>query len=111
MIKISRNQQLNQAQREQNNNQNPESLISFQFIKSTGKKGKDDGYFDYPWSVAFNQFNKIIAVADSKNHRVQLFNKNFQLLGKFTAQGGQVPSSNAYVSSHTNHREPLYTTA
>ena len=80
------------------------SSITYKFIKSIGSRGKEDGQFEYPWGLANNRFNNILAVADSKNNRVQLFNRNGQLLGKFTAQGGIVPTA-CYNGRSGNYRD------
>ena len=42
------------------------------FVKSVGGQGNGNGQFHEPWSIEVDQ-NNILYVADSKNHRVQIF--------------------------------------
>ena len=49
--------------------------MGYRFLKSIGGKGTKDGEFDYPWGLGWNRFNRLLAVADSKNNRVQIFKR------------------------------------
>ncbi|XP_068738545.1 E3 ubiquitin-protein ligase TRIM71-like [Montipora capricornis] len=54
-------------------------------LRSFGKKGNQQGEFDWPAGIAF-QNDKII-VADTKNHRVQLFGDEGHYLNQFGGKG------------------------
>ena len=58
-----------------------------------GSKGASPGQFEYPWDVAVNSRGQI-ACADSRNHRIQLFNPK----GEFISQYG--------FNSGTHHHHP-----
>ena len=51
---------------------------------ATGKKGTNLGEFEEPRSLALDEFNEKVYIADSGNHRVQIF--SFE--GKFISQFG-----------------------
>jgi hypothetical protein len=82
-----------------------------------GKQGKQDGEFIWPVDVAVNQFNNQIVIADSNNHRIQIFEsdgkfvKNFGRMGNKDAQFECVSGlfidsmSNIFVVDRLNHRE------
>ena len=53
-------------------------------LRIFGKFGSADGEFQYPWDVAVNTKGQI-AVSDSRNHRVQLFDQKGQFLTKYGA--------------------------
>ena len=59
-----------------------------------GKFGSADGEFQYPWDVAVNTKGQI-AVSDSRNHRVQLFDQKGQFLTKY---GANFPQKERYKS-------------
>ena len=82
-----------------------------------GMPGLQPGQFSCPWGVAFDKKNKRIIVTDSKNHRVQLFDRQgkFVLLfggageenGKFNQPEGVcvLPETNQIVVvDNNNHR-------
>ncbi|XP_068747069.1 E3 ubiquitin-protein ligase TRIM71-like [Montipora capricornis] len=56
-------------------------------LRSFGKKGNQQGEFDSPAGIAF-QNDKII-VADTKNHRVQLFSDEGHYLNQFGGKGSR----------------------
>ena len=45
----------------------------YQFAFQFGSEGKEQGHFDKPWGIAVNDKRRTLAVADSKNKRVQMF--------------------------------------
>ena len=47
--------------------------INLKLIRSFGEQGTGVGQFHYPWDVAAN-YRGDIAVSDSRNRRVQVFN-------------------------------------
>ncbi|KAK6019517.1 b-box zinc finger [Ostertagia ostertagi] len=51
------------------------------FLLKFGERGRPIGMFNYPWGVATNSQNHI-AVSDTRNHRVQVFNENGQFIRK-----------------------------
>ena len=53
-------------------------------LRIFGKFGSADGEFQYPWDVAVNTKGQI-AVSDSRNHRVQLFDHRGKFLTKYGA--------------------------
>ena len=54
-------------------------------LRSFGRKGDQQGEFDWPAGIAFH--NDTIIVADSCNHRVQLFSGQGEYLGQFGEEG------------------------
>jgi hypothetical protein len=85
-----------------------------------GKQGKQDGEFIWPVDVAVNQFNNQIVIADSNNHRIQIFEsdgkfvKNFGRMGKKDGQFECVSGlfidsmSNIFVVDRLNHRNAFF---
>lgn len=81
-----------------------------------GKPGKEYGEFIWPLDVAVNSFNNQILVADSNNHRIQVFESDGKFVRSFGRQGNRegqfdcidgifVDSmSNIYVVDRLNHR-------
>ena len=61
-------------------NRKPQYKTSFTVI--LGKKGKGDGQFNYPSGVTLDSKGNII-VADTNNHRIQIFNAQGQFLRKW----------------------------
>lgn len=92
---------------ERNFHKSPARAISFKLIQIFGQRGKEDGQFEYPWGNAYNLYNRMIAVADSKNFRVQLFNSKGVFLSKFTAMGATISTpintTNNNNGSHNLH--------
>ncbi|XP_068738538.1 E3 ubiquitin-protein ligase TRIM71-like [Montipora capricornis] len=56
-------------------------------LRSFGKKGNQQGKFNFPAGIAFHD-NKII-VADANNHRVQLFSDEGHYLNQFGGKGSR----------------------
>jgi len=78
-----------------------------------GKKGKEDGQFEYPTDVQIT--NDRIYVADAYNHRVQIFDKKGQHLKTFgkgekmnAATGLYVSDSQVFVTDFENDRVLIY---
>lgn len=82
-----------------------------------GKKGKNNGDLIWPCDVCINQFNNQIAVSDSGNNRVQLFDSNGRFVKKFGGpQGNELGQFNSlsgifidsmgniYLTDRLNHR-------
>ena len=61
--------------------------FSYCALACFGQHGQEDGNFDYPWGIDFNSHSDLIAVADSKNNRIQIFNEEGIFLQKFSAVG------------------------
>ena len=54
------------------------------FIQAFGRKGYKNGEFNYPWGVATSPKDDLVVVADSRNHRLQMFNTDGEFLRKFS---------------------------
>ena len=84
-------------------------------VSSFGKSGSGDGMFNYPYGVAVSDRDEIV-VADSQNHRVQVFNSNGTLLRSFGRRGENAgefkcpigvainKDRNIFVADNNNHR-------
>ena len=89
-------------------------------IFSFGKKGSGEGCLGYPNSVAFDSTGNVY-VADSKNHRIQVFTAMGEFLRMFGSYGqgrGELgspvsvaidTSDMVYVSELYNHRVSVFT--
>ena len=55
-------------------------------VLSFGKEGSGDGMFQYPYGVAVSDGDEIV-VADSNNHRVQVFDSNVAFIRSFGHKG------------------------
>ena len=71
-------------------------------LRIFGKFGSADGEFQYPWDVAVNTKGQI-AVSDSRNHRVQLFDQKGQFLTKY---GANFPQKERNKSSKIGRNFP-----
>ena len=84
-------------------------------VLSFGKEGSGDGMFKYPYGVAVSDGDEIV-VADSSNHRVQVFDSNGTFLrsfghggknaGEFNRPNGIAINKdrNIFVADNNNHR-------
>ena len=95
---------------------------SFQFrpVLSFGKKGSSVRMFDSPWGVAVNARDEI-AVTDTNNHRVQIFNTDGNYLRSFGREGNEAGefiyprgiafhnNGNIFVADKGNHRIQIFT--
>jgi hypothetical protein len=83
-----------------------------------GKQGRENSEFVWPIDVALNTFNGQLLVADSGNHRIQIFDlpsgKFVKSFGKLGSQNGQMNTvsglymdamSNIFVVDRLNHRK------
>jgi tripartite motif-containing protein 71 len=52
------------------------------FISTFGRHGKGDGEFSYPWDVDVSSTGDKIVVSDTKNHRIQLFDRYAKIESK-----------------------------
>ena len=88
-------------------------------VLSFGKKGSGKGCFDYPNSVACDSTGNVY-VADSCNHRIQVFTADGKFLRVFGCHGvswGELDpagvaidtSDMVYVSENDNHRVSVFT--
>jgi len=59
-----------------------------------GKQGKQDGEFIWPVDVAVNQFNNQIVIADSNNHRIQIFESDGKFVKNLAAWATKTRNSN-----------------
>ena len=57
-------------------------------VVSVGSKGSDEGQFSNPWGVVFNSKTNNIYVAEERNHRVQVFDKDGKYSFKFGDMDG-----------------------
>ncbi|XP_077991441.1 uncharacterized protein LOC144445678 [Glandiceps talaboti] len=55
-------------------------------VKTVGQAGKDLANFNHPFGVAWTP-NNLLLVADQFNHRVQMFNTDFQCVDVLTFEG------------------------
>ena len=55
-------------------------------MSTFGEKGSKHGQFNYPWDVDVNRAG-IIAVTDTRNHRIQLFSFDGAFLSKYGFEG------------------------
>ena len=89
------------------------------FLRCFGRQGSEDGQFECPMNVAFDDANNLY-VTDCDNHRVQVFTADGQFLRAFTnkANGEQlqyplgiaIDSSNTvYVSERDRHCVSVFT--
>ena len=86
---------------------------------SFGKEGSSVGMFQRPWGVAVNARDEI-AVTDSGNHRVQIFDSDGKYLRSFGREGNQVgefryprgitchTNGNIFVADQHNHRIQIF---
>ena len=89
-------------------------------VLSFGKKGSGKGCFDCPYSVAFDSTGNVY-VADTLNHRIQVFTAEGKFLRMFGRRGegrGELgnpagvaidTSDMVYVSENGNHRVSVFT--
>ena len=90
-------------------------LFQLRPVFSFGKEGSSVGMFRRPWGVAVNARDEI-AVTDSLNHRVQIFNSDGKYLRSFGRQGNNAgelkypggitfhKNGNIFVADRGNHR-------
>ena len=90
----------------------------FKPVLSFGRKGSAPGKFNLPWGIAVNDKDEI-AVADSENHRIQIFRSDGTHLRSFGRKGnlqGQFNyphgitfcNDNIIVSDTYNHRIQIF---
>ena len=92
----------------------------FRPVLSFGQRGSAAGMLIYPWGVAVNERNEI-AVADSGNHRIQVFSSDGTYLRSFGRKGDKQgefkfpagiafdpKNGNILVSDSRNHRVQLF---
>lgn len=84
-----------------------------------GRQGRDNGQFIWPVDISINSFNSQIIVADSNNHRIQIFESDGKFLKTFGRQGNRDSQfdsvsgifidtmSNIFVVDRLNHRKCL----
>lgn len=70
------------------NQQYDSSVRTYRLIRSVGREGDQNGCFSYPWGVAWNRVNKMVAIADSKNHRIQFLDQNGNFLTSYMCNFG-----------------------
>ena len=89
----------------------------YQFAFQFGSKGKKQGQFDKPWDIAVNDKSRTLAVADSNNERVQMFDFDGNFLREIALE--TQTSSVAFIESgdlrsfvlRAYNKLPLYTNA
>jgi len=75
-------------------------------VLQLGQKGIDDGCFQSPSSLVFNSKGEIV-VADTDNHRIQVFDGAGKILWKFGSKGsgnGQFDTPYGVTFDHRNHQ-------
>ena len=95
----------------------------FEFVTSFGSKGKDHGKFKKPWDISFDSKGDLY-VADSGNHRIQVFERCddklhfLRTIGEKGRGEGQLmwPSSvfvddesRVYITEDDNYRVSIFT--
>ncbi len=63
------------------------SLENGKFLFSFGKRGKEDGEFNFPTNIAVDRRNGHVAVVDTMNFRVQIFDKDGNFIRRFGKLG------------------------
>ncbi|WP_456400583.1 6-bladed beta-propeller [Persephonella sp.] len=63
------------------------SIKDGSFLFSFGKRGKEEGTFNFPTNIAIDRRNGNIAVVDTMNFRVQLFNPEGEFIRSFGKLG------------------------
>ena len=53
------------------------------FVLQFGGHGSRAGQFNYPWDVAVSKDGGRVAVTDTRNHRVQVFDSNGRFITKY----------------------------
>ncbi|MDP6314547.1 MAG: hypothetical protein QGF76_09755, partial [Arenicellales bacterium] len=93
--------------------------INFTFEKKWGSRGSGNGQFYHPYGIAFDGSGNVY-VADTYNHRVQVFDSSGNFLRKWGSRGsanGQFRyppgiavdgSGNVYVADTYNHRVQVF---
>ena len=93
--------------------------FQFKVVSSFGKEGSTVGIFRSPWGVAVNARDEI-AVTDSLNHRVQIFNRNGNPLRSFGREGNKAGhfkyprgiafhnNGRIFVADSANHRIQIF---
>ncbi len=84
-------------------------MFKFRF----GSEGIEGGEFSYPYGVATNPLNGDIIVADCKNKRIQIFNRDGAFLEKFDVEGYPYGVSvnskgDIIVTDESNHRIQIF---
>ena len=69
----------------------------YQFAFQFGSKGKEQGQFDRPWTIAVNDKSRTLAIADVNNKRVQMFGFDGNFLREIPLKGK--PVSLAFTES------------
>ena len=94
-------------------------LYQLRPVLSFGKEGLSVGMLKFPWGVAVNARDEI-AVTDSGNHRVQIFNSDGKYLRSFGRLGNKEgefkypkgitchKNGNIFVADNNNHRIQIF---
>ena len=94
-------------------------LFQLSPVLSFGMKGSSVGMFYFPWGVAVNARDEV-AVTDSLNHRVQIFNSDGKYLRCFGRGGDKAAqfncprgitfhkNGNVFVADRENHRIQIF---
>ena len=94
-------------------------LFQLRPVFSFGKKGSSVGMFNHPWGVAVNARDEI-AVTDSSNHGVQIFNSDGKYLRSFGQEGNKAGefkflggitfhnNGNIFVADRNNDRIQIF---
>ena len=89
------------------------------FSSSFGSRGRGEGLFSFPWSVAFDSTGNVY-IADCVNHHIQVFMPEGRFVRKFGKKGSSegelsLPSSVCidsndivYVTERGNHRVSIF---
>ena len=94
-------------------------LFQLSPVLSFGKQGSSVGMFNWPWGVAVNARDEI-AVTDTQNNRVQVFNSDVKYLRSFGREGNKAgefmhpkgitlnKNGNIFVADQSNHRIQVF---
>ena len=63
------------------------SITDGKFLFAFGKRGRDEGEFNFPTNIAIDRRNGNVAVVDTMNFRVQLFDSEGQIIRTFGKLG------------------------
>jgi len=88
------------------NSRDPKS-ISNQPILTFGSRGSNDGQFNASRAICVNSKGEII-VADSDNHRIQIFDKDGKFIRKFGSEGLRTGLFNLPVGVSVDQQDHIY---
>jgi len=92
-----------------------------QMIIGTGKESKENGEFNHPCGIVYDNRNKRILVSESGNSRIQVFNTQGKYINQFGSRGSEngkfkypkqlclhPVSNNIIIADYGNHRIQMF---